>query len=67
MRETDILLGRFLDRGYDRLDASGRASFDALLEQPDQDILAWLSGQAQPAEPALVQLVSAMRDVVHAR
>jgi antitoxin CptB len=65
MREMDILLGRFLERGYDSLDDPGREAFESLLDRPDQDILAWLSGTAEPAEPCLALLVCRMRDVVH--
>jgi antitoxin CptB len=64
MREMDILLARFLERGYDTLDAEGRADFDRLLELSDQDLLLWLSGAGLPDEAALAQLVQRMRRVV---
>jgi len=51
MQEVDILLGRFADAHVDRLDEAGLAGFEALLDVPDQDILAWISNQAEP-EPA---------------
>lgn len=64
MREMDILLARFLERGYDALDADGRADFDRLLDLPDQDLLLWLSGIGLPDEAGLAQLVRQMRGVV---
>jgi antitoxin CptB len=64
MREMDILLARFLERGYDALDADGRADFDRLLNLSDQDLLLWLSGAGLPDEAALAQLVRRMRSVV---
>jgi antitoxin CptB len=67
MREMDILLARFLERGYDALDADGRADFDRLLELSDQDLLRWLCGVGLPDEAALAQLVRHMRSVVARR
>lgn len=66
MREMDILLGRFLDRGYPDLDAAGRDTFERLLELPDQDLLAWLSGNGLPKEAQLKALIEQIRQVVHA-
>jgi antitoxin CptB len=48
MQEVDILLGRFADAHLDGLDEAGLAGFEALLAVPDQDILAWISHQAEP-------------------
>ena len=64
MREMDILLTRFLDRGYDALDDAGRATFDRLLDMPDQDIFDWLSGGAVPDDAALASLITHMRTLV---
>ena len=64
MREMDILLGRFLERGYDTLDDAERAVFERLLDQPDQDILGWLCGASDPADADFASLVSRMRTVV---
>lgn len=44
MKETDLLLGRFADTHVEGLDAAGIAAFEALLETPDQVILAWIVG-----------------------
>ncbi len=65
MREMDILMGRFLDRGYDGLDEAGRAAFERLLDLPDQDILQWLWSGDDPADPQLADLMRQMRRVVH--
>ncbi len=45
MKEVDLILGRFADAhlatfGTDDLDA-----FEALLDTPDQDVLAWVLGE----------------------
>ncbi len=44
MKETDLLLGPFADAEVEGLDADGIAAFEALLETPDQVILAWIVG-----------------------
>lgn len=64
MREMDILLSRFLERGYEALDEDARADFDRLLDLPDQDLLLWLSGSGVPDEMRLARLVVQMRHVV---
>lgn len=64
MREMDILLGRFLERGYGALDAQECADFDRLLDLSDQDLLAWLSGSGAPGEARLASLVARIRCVV---
>lgn len=46
MRETDLLLGRFADAYIAAFTEADLAAFEALLEAPDGDILAWLTGRA---------------------
>jgi antitoxin CptB len=46
MREVDLLLGRFADAYLDELDESELAGFEALLDVPDQQVLAWITGEA---------------------
>ena len=67
MREMDILLGRFLDRGYRDLDAAGRDTFERLLDRPDQDLLAWLSGNGAgaPEDAHMQSLIEQIRRVVY--
>jgi antitoxin CptB len=51
MREVDLLLGRFADATLDRLDEDELAGFEALLDVPDQQVFAWITGEtAVPAE-----------------
>jgi antitoxin CptB len=50
-REIDLILGGFADAHLATLDESGLQDFEALLDAPDQDVYAWLIGQAPtPAE-----------------
>lgn len=43
--EGDLLLGGFAAAYLHRLDAARLAEFEALLEEADEDILAWYSGR----------------------
>lgn len=56
-REMDLLLLRFLEQDYPRLSARDRALFGALLEEADPDLYAWITGQAQPANPDYQPLI----------
>ncbi len=62
MREVDLLLGRFADATIATLDETEIASFEALLDIPDRQVLAWLIGEdAVPADvdsPLLRRLLS---------
>ena len=46
MREMDLLLGRFADARIAQLSAGELDDYEALLEAPDRDIFAWLTGEA---------------------
>jgi antitoxin CptB len=48
-REMDLLLGRFADKAIDELGEAELGDFELLLEVPDQDLYAWISGQSQVA------------------
>ena len=48
MKELDVLLERFVRRGLDRLDKGELEALERLLEQPDQDILEWLTSTTTP-------------------
>ncbi|NIR32102.1 MAG: succinate dehydrogenase assembly factor 2 [Gammaproteobacteria bacterium] len=61
MRELDLLLTRFMQHGFDALPASDRAAFERLLECTDQEILAWITGNAAPPDAALERIVTAIR------
>jgi antitoxin CptB len=57
MKELDVLLERWLDRGWPAADAQVRLAFEWLLEQPDPDLAAWLIGGARPVDAAHAALV----------
>ena len=43
-READLILGPFADKYAQDLDENQLAAFELLLEQPDQDLYAWIIG-----------------------
>lgn len=45
MREMDLILGRFADSRLATLDAETLALYEAMLDENDQDLFAWFSGQ----------------------
>jgi antitoxin CptB len=49
-REIDLILGRFADATIEALEDEGLDAFEALLDQPDQEVYAWIQGQAAPPE-----------------
>ncbi|MGH8468276.1 MAG: succinate dehydrogenase assembly factor 2 [Gammaproteobacteria bacterium] len=61
MRELDIVLERFLDRRYHQLAEADQLRFAELLDQADQDILAWLLGTSQPGDPRSLKLIDEIR------
>jgi antitoxin CptB len=62
MRELDLLLGGFVDRGYARLDAAEREQFARLLSYPDALLLDYLMGRTLPSDPRIASLVRKIRD-----
>ena len=44
-REMDLLLGRFADAYMDELSEPDLTDFEALMEVPDRDLFAWVTGQ----------------------
>ena len=49
-READLILGPFADRHVPDFDAAELDWFEGLLEQPDQDVYAWILERA-PTPP----------------
>lgn len=66
MRELDLLLHGFLERGYEELDEEGRAAFLALLDCPDSLLFEYLMGRAFPSDAAIADVVRKVRDAAAA-
>lgn len=61
MKELDELLLGFLETRFEMLDRGDRARFAALLECPDPELWAYLSGRDMPDDPALADVVRIIR------
>jgi len=63
IRETDLILGPFADAHLRGLSAAQLDAFEALLEQPDQDLYDWLKGAPAPAafEGEVLAMIRAFR------
>lgn len=62
MRELDLLLEKFLATGLPSLEDDNLDRLEKLLEQPDQDILAWLTAGSKPDNADIRRIVELMRD-----
>ena len=61
MKELDVLLERFVRRALDQLDDGDLTTLERLLEQPDQDILAWIVSATPSPPPDLRAVVALVR------
>ena len=51
MREMDLIMGRFADAAIEQLTSDELAEFERLIEVPDGELLAWVTGAADvPAD-----------------
>jgi len=48
MKENDFLLGRFAAEQVAALDEADLVAFEALIEEPDNDIYNWVTGKEAP-------------------
>lgn len=60
-READYTFGGFFDRYHTEWDEADLAWFEALLEQEDVDVLAWVMGSAPVPDAFAGKLMDAMR------
>jgi antitoxin CptB len=60
VREMDLLLGGFVARGLDRFSDSEVAALEQLIDLPDQDLYAWITGQAPAPEAQRSALLDAL-------
>ena len=67
MRELDLLLEKFLMSGLTSLGDDDLDRLEHLLEQPDQDILAWLTSATRPEEAETRQIVTMLRSRIYSQ
>ena len=61
MKELDQLLAGYLDRHYDAACDAEKLAFQALLELPDPELIAYLLGKEVPSEGSLASVVERIR------
>jgi len=60
-RELDLILGRFLELGYEQLDSRQRELFERLLDCEDDRLQPWLLSSEEPADAELAEIVAVIR------
>jgi antitoxin CptB len=64
MKEMDLILGPFADTHLAAFTGAELESYDALLDENDQDLMSWILGQSSPPDalsPLLAQVTSFAR------
>lgn len=56
IKEMDLILGRWADAHLEAVDDDTLDAFEAVLAEADQDLYAWVSGQADPP-PSLAPML----------
>jgi antitoxin CptB len=62
MLELELAMKPFVEERLADLSRPQQELYAALLEYDDWDIFDWIQGRAVPGDPAMVQLVDAIRD-----
>lgn len=57
MRELDVVMQRYLEQRYAVAPAAEQLAFEALVEQQDPQLLAYLMGRELPADPQQRQVM----------
>jgi antitoxin CptB len=66
VREMDLIIGRFADAHIDKFDAAGLDDFERLIEAPNSDLYAWVTG-VESAPPPYDTAVLATLIAFHSR
>ena len=62
MREMDLIMGRFADAAVEQLTSDELAEFEHLMEAPDRELLAWITGEAEVPPEYDTELFRRLRD-----
>ena len=66
-KEADLLVGGFFDAHHGCWGESERATFEAMLEEQDVDIIAWAHGTAEPPERFDGPMIEALKKLDYIR
>lgn len=67
--EADLILGPFADAHLEKMNAAQLDDFEILLDQPDQDLYAWIIGREptpETYETEVMDLIRSFRFFAHA-
>jgi antitoxin CptB len=67
MREMDLIMGRFADAAIGQLSEDELKEFEELIEVPDRELLAWVTGEADAPADYDTALFRRLRDFNHGR
>lgn len=62
MKELDVLLERYLERGHPFADPAAQAAFARLLQASDAELIDWLILRRPCPDPELAELVARIVD-----
>jgi len=62
MRELDLIMGRFADSAIEQLSADELSEFEDLLQVPDRELLAWVTGETDVRAKFDTALFRRLRD-----
>ncbi|MHA1543698.1 MAG: FAD assembly factor SdhE [Alphaproteobacteria bacterium] len=65
IKEADILLGRFVDQNLASFDDRDVDWFEALFNEQDVDILAWITGNVPPPDDFDTPMMDRMKTLDH--
>ena len=65
MREMDLIMGRFADSTLAALNDAELTEFERLIEVPDRELLAWVTGELNVPEGFDTALFRRLRDFHH--
>ena len=65
MREMDLIMGRFADATVGQLTQEELTEFEQLMEVPDRELLAWVTGEAAVPADHATALFRRLRDFNH--
>ena len=51
IKEMDLILSAYAERNLNAMDAGGLDLYDALLQENDQDLYQWVTGQVNTPDP----------------
>lgn len=66
-KELDLILGPYVDSISASLDLDGIARLEALMNEPETELLSWITGQQTPPETVDIPLITEISSFARAR